>query len=372
LGANVIKVEPPEWKRSLRVRIARRDESVFLSYNRGKKSIVLDLTLPEGRNVFEELVKLSDVVLSNYPPSVVKKLGLAYETLGRINPRIICCNISGYGLEGNNVERPAYDLAIQAASGIMSVTGEEGNPPVRAGIAIADVKGGIMGAYGILAAYIRRQKEGTGQQVDISMFDNILLNFSYSAMKYYATGEVPGPVGASSSAGKRADYREYETKDGHIVVASGRGEEKWRSFCKAIGKEQVAVNPEFDSYEKRIKVENRMKIEQLFEPVFRTKTSREWVAQLADFHIPCAPVNTLDKVLLEAENQGRGMIVSYPLPSGETGKAIGNPVKVGPTENLNPPPQLGEHTKEILSNKLNYSETEISELAEAKAIFLGK
>jgi CoA:oxalate CoA-transferase len=370
LGAKVIKIEPPEWKRSLEVRIARRDEPLFLCYNRGKKSVVIDLASPEGKGVFKELVKQSDIVLSNYPPSVVRKLGLGYDTLGKINPQIICCNISGYGLEGNNVERPAYDLAIQAVSGIMSVTGEVGGPPVRTGIPVADVKGGIMAGFGILAAYIRRQKEGVGQQVDISMFDNILLDFSYAAMRYYSTGKVPGPVGSSSSAGKRAEYRAYETKDGHIVIAAGRGEDKWQNFCRAVGKNEFAADPRFDSFEKRTEDENRIKIERSFEPEFRARSTREWMTRLSNADIPCAPVNTLDKVLQEAENQGRGMIVEFPLPSGGSGKAVGNPLKVGPEENLGAPPRFGEHTKAVLTDMLKYDESRISELAGQKAIFI--
>ena len=141
--------------------------------------MVLDFINPEGRKIFEGLVERADVVLSNYPPSVVKKLGLDYDTLGKINPRIICCNISGYGLKGNDIERPAYDLAIQAVSGLMSVTGEEGGSPIPTGQSPVDEKGGIMAALGILAAYIKLQKEGAGRQVDISMFDNSLLLYPF-------------------------------------------------------------------------------------------------------------------------------------------------------------------------------------------------
>jgi len=370
-GAQVIKVEPPEWKRSLEARISRRDDAIFLSVNRGKKSIVLDFMMPDGRKIFEELVKLSDVVLSNYRPSVVKKLGLDYDTLGKINPRIICCNVSGFGLKGKDAERPAYDLVIQAASGMMSVTGAEGTPPVPAGMAIADEKGGIMAVLGILAAYIKLQKEGVGQQVDISMFDNLLLSFSYSAFKYYLTGHVPGQLGSSTSGDKRADFRAYQTKDGYFVVGSGRGNDKWRIFCKTIGQEEMGMESLYDSYEKRVKEETRINLEEIFEPIFRTKTTNQWMALFSDADIPCAPVNSLDKALQQAEAQERGLIVNYPLPLGGTGKGISNPVKVGTTENLNPPPRIGEHTKDVLTDRLKYSESKIAQLAGEKVIFLG-
>jgi crotonobetainyl-CoA:carnitine CoA-transferase CaiB-like acyl-CoA transferase len=334
--------------------------------------MVLDFLMPEGRHTFEELVNLSDVVLSNYRPAVVRKLGLEYATLGKINPRIICCNISGYGLEGKDIERPAYDLVIQAVSGMMSVTGAEGTPPVPAGMAIADEKGGIMATLGILAAYIKRQQDGRGQQVDISMFDNLLLSFSYSAFKYYSTGHVPGQLGSSTSGDKRADFRAYQTKDGYFVVGSGRGNDKWRTFCRVLGLNELGMEPRYDTYEKRIRDDARTKLERIFEPVFRTKTTGEWETLFSEADIPCAPVNSLDRALAKAEAQNRGMILEYPLPSGGTGRGIASPVKIGTVENLNPPPRFGEHTKDILTHRLNYSEARIQELAEKKVIVLGK
>jgi len=369
-GAKVIKIEPPEWKRSLVVRIARRSDSLFLAGNRGKRNLVLDLTLPKGREIFEQLVGKADVVISNYPPPVMKKLGLDYETLGQINPRLICCNISGYGIKGKDVDRPAFELAIQATSGVMSVTGEEGGPPVRAGVAILDEKGGIFATLGILAAYISRQKDDKGRQIDISMFDNALLSFSYNVIDYFKTGEVPGPVGSGSTAGKRADYQAYQTKDGYIVIASGRGEDKWRDLCKTLGREELAIDSRFNSYNKRIEDKNRFEIEETFKPILKTKTNEEWLKLLSEVDIPCAPVNTLDKAIQEAEAQERGMIIDFPLPSGNMTKGVGNPIKVGIKENLNPPPRFGQYTREVLMELLNYSEEKISELAKEKVIFM--
>jgi CoA:oxalate CoA-transferase len=371
-GAQVIKLEPPEWRRSLERRLAKRDDPVFLSLNRGKKSMVLDMINPDGRKIFESLAELADVVLSNAPPAVVKKLGLDYDTLGKINPRLICCNISGYGLKGNDIDLPAYDLSIQAVSGLMSITGEEGGPPIPAGQSPVDEKSGIMAALGILAAYIRLQKEGVGQQVDISMFDSALLTLSYATMNYYLTGIVPEPQGSATSVDKRADSRYYETATGYFVVASGRDNDRWRRVCKALGREELATDSEFDSYEKRIREETRRKLEQLFEPIFRTKTMEEWTVIFSDAGIPCAPVNTLDKALRKAEDLGRGMVIEFPLPDGQIVKGLGCPVKVGTGENLNPPPRFGQHTKEVMRSLLNRSETEIAGLVEGKVVFLDK
>ena len=370
LGAEVIKVEPPEWRRSLEIRLCKRDDPVFISCNRGKKSMILDFIHPEGRKIFEDLVKQADVVLSNYPPAVVAKLGLHYDTLGKINPRIVCCNISGYGLKGKDIDLPAYDLAIQAVSGLMSVTGEEGGDPLPAGQAPVDEKSGIMAALGVLAAHIQRQKDGKGQQVDISMFDNSLLTLTHSALRYQLTGIVPAPQGSATSADKRADFRAYQTEDGYCVVASGRDNRKWGSFCQALGKPELASDPRFDSYEKRVQDDNRRTLEDLFKPIFHTKTTADWVGVFFDAGIPCAPVNTLDKALRRAEEMERGMIIEFPLPSGEWVKGIGNPVKVGRKENLNPPPRFGQHTRAVLLKRLNFDEAKIRELADKKVVVL--
>lgn len=370
-GATVIKVEPPEWKRPLEVRIAQRDDPLFLAGNRGKRSMVLDMTLPQGREIFARMATKADVVLSNFPPGVVRKLQLDYDTLGKVNPRLICCNVSGFGLKGKDIDRPAFELAIQAISGVMSVTGEEGRLPVRCGVSMADEKGGIFATLGILAAYISREKDGKGRQIDISMFDNLLLNFAFTAVDYFMTGRVPGPVGSGAPTNKRADYRCYATKDGYIVIASGRGDDKWRALCKTVGKEELGTDPQFDSYDKRIVEESRLKLEQVFEPILKTRTSSEWISLLSAVDIPCAPVNRLDQVLRDAEAQGRDMVISFPLPLGGTTKGIGNPVKVGTKENLTQPPRLGQHTVEVLKEMLDYSDEKISELAKAKVVFLG-
>lgn len=371
LGARIVKIEPPEWKRPLAARMAQRDDWLFLALNRGKRSVVLDLTLPQGRKTFEGLVGKADAVLSNYPPSVVKKLGLDYTSLSRANERIICCNISGYGLQGKDLERPAYDLAIQAVSGVLSVTGEEGRAPVRAGIPLADQEAAMVAVFGILAAYIGLQKSGKGRQVDISMFDTMLLSFAHNAVDYYLSGRIPKPCGTYPTTRKRADYRAYETKDGYVVIANGRDNDKWRDVCNALGMPELGTDPRFATYDKRVTDTARVYLEEIFEPLFKTKTMDEWAKLLSAIDIPCTPVNSLDRALHDAENQGREMIVSFPAPLGGTVKGVGNPVKLGVKENLNPPPRLGEHTREVLKELLDYSDDRIAGLAKEKVIFLG-
>ena len=366
-GAQVIKLEPPVWKRPLEVRAARRDDPVFLAANRGKKSVGLDVTLPQGKRVFEELVCKADVVLTNSPPSVLKKLGFGYETLGLVNPRIICCNISGYGLVGDDVERPAYDMVVQAVSGVMSVTGGEGNVPIPTGILVADERGGIIAALGILAAYISRLKTGKGRQVDVSMVNNLLFSYSREVVDYDLRGRS-GRVLPYEQTRKRAEYRAYETADGYIAVTAGRGQDKWQALCKVLGIPDVGFESRFDSYEKRITPEVRMEAERLVEPLFRTRKTAEWLPLLSAVDIPCARVNTMHDAVIDAAKTG--MIVNVESPSGGVFQSMGSLLNPGVKETLAAPPRFGQHSKEILSGLLGYSEEKVRVLAEERAIVL--
>lgn len=367
LGAEVIKLEPPVWKRPLEVRAARRDDPVFLAANRGKKSVGLDVTLAPGKRVFEDLVRKADVVLTNSPPSVVKKLGFGYEALAQVNPRIICCNISGHGLVGEDVERPAYDMVIQAVSGVMSVTGGEGNVPIPAGILVADERGGIMAALGILAAYISREKDGKGRQVDVSMVNNLLFSFSREVVDYDLRGRT-GRVLPYEQTRKRADYRAYQTADGYIAITSGRGQEKWQALCRVLGVPEVGLDSRFDSYEKRITPEVRIEAERIVEPLFRKKATAEWLPLLAAVDIPCARVNTMHDAVMDAEK--RGMTVKVELPTGGFFQSMGCPLNPRVKETLPAPPRFGQHSREILRGLLGYSDERVRALAEDRAIIL--
>ncbi|MBI5440274.1 MAG: CoA transferase [Deltaproteobacteria bacterium] len=366
-GAQVIKLEPPVWKRPLEVRAARRDDPVFLAANRGKKSVGLDVTLPQGKQVFEDLVRKADVLLTNSPPSVVRKLGFGYETLSRVNPRIICCNISGYGLAGEDVERPAYDMVIQAVSGVMSVTGGEGKVPIPTGILVADERGGIMAALGILAAYIGRLKTGKGRQVDVSMVNNLLFSYSREVVDFDLRGRA-GRVLPYEQTRKRAEYRAYETADGHIAVTAGRGQDKWQALCEVLGVPEAGFDPRFGSYEKRITPEVRLEAERIVEPLFRAKTTAEWLPLLAAVDIPCARVSTMHDAVMDAAKTG--MIVNVQAPTGGVFQTMGSPLNPGVKETLPAPPRFGQHSKEILGGLLGYAEEQISALAEEKAVVL--
>lgn len=366
-GAQVIKLEPPLWKRSLEVRAARRDDPVFLAANRGKKSVGLDITTPQGKRVFEDLVRKADVVLTNSPPSVMKKLGMGYDALGKVNPRIICCNISGYGLVGEDVERPAYDMVIQAVTGVMSATAGEGKVPIPTSILVGDERGGIMAALGILAAYISRLKDGKGRQVDVSMVNNLLFSYSREVVDYHLRGRQ-GKVLAYEQTRKRADYRAYETLDGYIVITAGRGQDKWQAVCRVAGHEEMGFDSRFDCFEKRIKPEIRLEAEKILEAAFRTKKTAEWLALLSAADIPCARVNSLHEAVMEAEKLG--MIVNVEMPTGGVYQSMGSPLNPGIKETLAAPPRYGQHSQEILAGLLGYGETQIKTLAEERALVL--
>lgn len=366
-GAQVIKLEPPIWKRPLEVRAARRDDPVFLAANRGKKSVGLDITSPAGRVVFEDLVSKADILLCNNPPSVVKKLGLDYATLGQVNPAIICCNISGYGLEGEGVERPAYDMVIQAVAGVMSVTGGEDTDPIPAGILVADERSGIMAALAILAAYIARLSDGKGRQLDVSMAANLQFSYSREIIDYHLRGRQ-GAILPYEQTRKRADYASYPTRDGHLVITAGRGQDKWQALCTALGRPELGTDERFDSYEKRITPEIRKEAEAVMRPIFRTRETAEWLQALAAIGIPCARVNTLQDVAAEAEKSG--MIVNFELPTGGVAQTMGSPFTPGVKETLAPPPRYGQHSESVLQELLGYEAEKIRVLAQGKAVML--
>ncbi|MFA7270771.1 MAG: CoA transferase [Sterolibacterium sp.] len=367
LGAQVIKVEPPVWKRPLEVRAARRDDPVFLAGNRGKKSVSVDITMPEGKGVLHDLARKADVMLTNSPPSVLKKLGLDYDTLGKINPRIICCNISGFGLVGEGVERPAYDMAIQAVAGVMSLTGGVGKTPIPSGILIGDERGGIMAVLGILAAYISCLKDGKGRQIDVSMVNNLLFSYSREVVDFSLRGKQ-GSVLSYEQTRKRADYRAYQTKNGHIAITAGRGQEKWQAVCRVAGKPEMGTDPRFGSFDKRITPEIREEGERELTEAFLAKTTEEWIDLLSAADIPCARVNTLHEAVMDAEKLG--MIVTAEAPNGGTYESMGCPLNPGVKGVVRGAPRFGQHSKEILSGLLGYSEGQIKTLAEEKAIVL--
>ena len=366
LGAEVIKVETltGDNTRNFPPHFHKGESLYYMSFNRNKKSVTIDLKKEEGRQVFYELVRRSDVVWDNYRDGITKKLKVDYKTLREINPAIICCSITAYG-ENNPYDHndPTYDLCIQAMSGVLDMTGERDRPPVKLGVPMADLSGGWFGVVGVLAALLSRGVTGRGQKVDISMLDGLSALNCYEAAYLLNTGSVPQRLGTQHRS--LVPYQIFRTKDLYIaiVVASDKF---WKNLCQALGCPELIDCPEYRDLEGRF--QNREKLVEWLESVLTQRTCGEWLDILKAGGVPCAPVNTLETALREPALLHRGMVVSMD-HEGDPVKVLGNPVKL--SENpprYQCPPRLGQDTAEVLGRLLNYSEERIRRLAEEKTV----
>jgi len=363
LGAEVIKIEDPgkgDPTREIGPFFVDGMSAYFISINRNKKSLTLDLKSEEGRQIFYELVRKSDIVIDNFRPGVHERLGIEYETLKKLNPRIICCSISAYGNEGPKRDHPAFDLAIQAYSGAMSVTGERDGTPVRMGIPIGDLAGGLYGAISVLAALNMRERTGKGARIELSLLDCTFSLLTYMVQYYLSAGYITERVGSGHPS--IVPYRAYQTKDGFMVIAVFT-ERIWESFCSAIGMKELARDPRFENNSKR--VENRDELDRILSERFLEKTTDEWIEILNSSGVPCSPINTIDRVVEDEQIKMRNMIVEFMHPSYGKVRTMGTPVKIeGGKEEFAPAPELGEHTEEILKNILEINPEEIEKLKE--------
>jgi len=361
LGAEVIKIEPPTGD-IIRDGAGHRiggERVGYLSFNRNKKSLVLDLKKAEGREIFLELVKKADVVFDNFRAGVLERLGLDFETLKAHNPLIISCSITGYGEDGPYRDRAAYDLVVQAITGAMSLTGEEGRPPVRMGIAVADHAAGMFAATGILTGVIARNATGQGQRITTSLFETMLSLLSYEGGYYLAGGEIPKPRGSGHE--NNVPYQAFPTKDAYIVVAI-RGNTFWRELCEALQVEELLKDPRFAKAPER-KKHKKLVLENL-EAIFKTKTTEEWEKILIEKDVPSGPVNRLDKALTNPQVVAREMVIKSTSQDGHSVQLMGNPLKIPtmPCKIYQYPPKLGEHTQKVLSELLNFSEEKLNDL----------
>jgi formyl-CoA transferase/CoA:oxalate CoA-transferase len=370
LGADVTKIEEPqEGDVARRTTLYHQDglSAVFIAENVGKKSVTLNLKTEKGRALFLRLVESADVVIDNFRPGTMERLGLSYETLKRVNPRIIACSISGYGAWGPLKDAPAFDLTAQAMAGTMSITGEKGRPPVKMGVPIGDLAAGMAGAFGVAAALYRREKTGQGEQIDVSMFDVQLSLLNYHAQYYLASGENPEPVGSAHP--NVVPYQAFETRNGYVVVALWGVNHLWPPFCEAIERPDLIRDDRFGTNENR--VTHRDLLVPILEEVLKGRTVEEWMAVFEQRQIPAAPVNTIDQVLALPQVQARDMLHTLPHPTtGSPLTVLGNPVKFGGDQEraLLPPPLLGQHTEEILMGWLGLSEAEVLALRREKVI----
>lgn len=367
LGAEVIKIENPgvgEAGRGLPPYYFEGESAYFIALNRNKQSMTLNLKNAEGREIFYELAKNSDVVINNFRPGVIEKLGVDYDTLSKENPGIICCSITGYGETGPLKDRPALDLIIQAQGGIMSYTGEPGGKPVKMGAPMADLSGGLFAANAILAALYQREQTGRGQKIDISMLDcQISLN-TYRAQYYFMGNEVARPLGTGH--GSIHPLRDFKTKTIDIVIDCNT-QKIFNELCDGIGIPQLAENPKFNSRENRFK--NKDDLYEILEKIFLTKTGEQWL-EILEKRIPIAAVNTIDKALSDPQVLSRNMVVEIKYGSDKNFKIVGNPIKMSEIDEeiFEPPPRLGEDTEQILTAILNYSPEKIEELRRTSII----
>lgn len=370
LGAEVIKIEEPtEGDVARRTTLYYQDglSAVFVAENVGKKSVTLNLKTEKGRALFLRLVESADVVIENFRPGTMERLGLGYETLKAVNPRIIACSISGYGAWGPLKDAPAFDLTAQAMAGTMSITGEPGRPPVKMGVPVGDLAAGMAGALGVAAALYRREKNGRGEQVDVAMFDVQLSLLNYHAQYYLASGIRPEPVGSAHP--NVVPYQAFETRDGYLVVALWGVNHLWPPFCDAIERPDLARDDRFATNDKRVKQQELLI--PILEEVLKARTTEEWMAIFEPRRIPAAPVNTIDQVLTLPQVAARDMLLTLRHPmTGSPLTVLGNPVKLteAPPGALRPPPLLGEHTEEILKGWLGLSDKEITDLRREKVI----
>ncbi|MCK4644896.1 MAG: CoA transferase [Candidatus Aminicenantes bacterium] len=368
LGAEVIKIEDPDGgdkTRTMGPKLSEGQSAYFLSINRNKKSLTLDLRKERAREVFYKLVKMADVVLDNFRPGVLERLGCDHEKLKPINPKILSCSISSFGHTGPDKDLPGFDLILQARGGAMSITGEQGRPPVRMGIPTGDLAGAMSAAYAVMAALYSREKTGAGQKIDISLLDCQASLLTYVAQYYILDGKIPGPIGSGHQT--VVPYQAFKTRDDYIVIAIFI-EKFWEKLCKILGIEHLANDPKFSTNDRRR--ENKKELLPMLERIFMEKTSSEWLKLASEEGIPSAPVNTVDKVISDPQLMARNMLVEVDHPSYGKVKILGNPVKMSglTEETFTAAPTLGEHNKEILSGLLGYSQEEIDKLKKDKII----
>jgi crotonobetainyl-CoA:carnitine CoA-transferase CaiB-like acyl-CoA transferase len=367
LGAEVIKIEPPEGDLGRIPSVAPYQgiSTLFLTFNRNKKSVVINLKTGAGRELFYGLVKVSDVVIDNFRAGVLERLKVDYATLSAINPRIIHCSVTGFGTEGAYKDYPALDLVIQAISGYLSITGEPGRPPARVGIPLGDLCGGIFSCKAMLAALFQRERTGRGCRVENSMFDGMLNLLSYMGTHYLNTGEVPTPQGSAHEF--TVPWQAFQARDGYVVIAT-RQENFWRKLCAVLGRRELADDPRFATNPKRL--ENRAALVPIIESILGTRTVAEWLAQLRAAEVPAAPVNDLRGAFAEPPVAERGMIVEYDHPEVGRVRLPGNPIRMSGMAGTpsRPAPRLGEHTDAVLAELLELPPERIAALRREGAI----
>jgi len=368
LGADIIKLEPPQGDpiRVVPPHFVGEDSVYFLCINRNKRCIAVDMKQSAGRELVMRLALSCDIVMENFRPGVLERLGLSSEALRKEKPALIWCSISGFGQDGPYCNKPAYDMIVQALSGGMSLTGEAGGAPVRAGVPIGDLAAGLYAGIAVLAALNRRHRTGLGDFIDISMLDCQAAMLCYQAAYHLHSGVVPGRQGRGHES--IPTYRSFEAKDGIHIVITANTERMWQGLARALGHEEWLADARFTTNKERLA--NKQTLWPMLKEAFRTRNADEWVLLLEREEVPVGVVNTLDRVVRDPQILHRNMVLELDSGDGRTARVTGNPMKfrnTAPEENIYPH-ALGADTAAVLKDVLDLSRREIAELVRAKAV----
>ena len=361
LGAEVIKIEQPGGGDEARdFGPFKNDFSLyFMSVNRGKKSVTLNLKSRRGKELFLELVKGSDILVENFRPGTMEKLGLDYESLKEHHPSLLYAACSGFGQTGPYAMRGAYDMIIQGMGGIISITGEPDRPPVRVGTSIGDITSALFTAIGILSALRHRDQTGEGQLIDVGMLDCQVAILENALVRYFSTGDIPRPLGRRHPA--ITPFEVFESTDGYVVIAIGNNE-LWRKFCEHVGHPELIDDERFHT--NALRTENHEALFPILAEIMCRRTTDAWVETLEAIGVPCGPVNSVDKVANDPQVLERDMIVEVEHDATGTVQIPGIPIKLSETPGQidAPAPNLGEHTSEVLTGLLGLETKEVNQL----------